>query len=329
MKTSSLNTLSELIKKYAIILVLLGLIVLFSFLSPFFLTVQNLSNIFVQQSYVIIATIGLSFIMISGGMDLSIGYQMSLVGVITAILMKRLNVPVPLAILIGLALGVVLGLVNGIAAIRLKVHPLIVTLGTMTVYQGISYIASNQSVILNLSPYYKAIGQGYVFGVIPISVIIMIVVALIASFILNKTHFGRYIYALGSNEEAAHLAGINVVRIKLAVFAICGLFVAMAATILFARTGSAASNTGPGTEFSAMTAAVLGGISFKGGEGKVWGILVGVLIIGVLGNGMQLSGLNTYAQFIVKGLVLLAAVGFDTYQKESALKASQKIAASA
>ncbi|NLU53053.1 MAG: ABC transporter permease [Clostridiaceae bacterium] len=316
--------IKTVINKYAIIFVLFGLVLLFSLLSPYFFTLQNLTNVFVQQSYVIIATIGLSFVMISGGMDLSIGYQMSLVGVVTAILMKNIGLPVPLSILLGLLLGVALGLTNGLAAITLKVHPLIVTLGTMTVYQGISYIASNQSVILNLPPSYKAIGQGYIGGIIPISVILMIIVSIVASFILSKTSFGRYVYALGSNEEAAHLGGINVNKIKLIIFAINGLFAAIASMILFARTGSAASSTGPGTEFSAMTSAVLGGISFKGGEGKVWGIIVGVLILGVLGNGMQLVGLNTYAQFIVKGLVLLAAVGFDTYQKASAQKASIK-----
>jgi ribose/xylose/arabinose/galactoside ABC-type transport system permease subunit len=190
----------------------------------------------------------------------------------------------------------------------------------MTVYQGLSYTVANQSVILNLPPSFKFLGQGYIFELIPVSVILMIIVVIFGSFVLNRTHVGRYIYAIGSNTEAAHLAGIKVTRIKLFVFAICGFLVTIATMILFARTGSAAPATGPGTEFSCMTACVLGGVSFKGGEGKIWGVVVGVLILGVLSNGMQLIGMGTYAQFIVKGFVLFAAVGFDTYQKISVMK---------
>lgn len=323
MKSETLRRIVPLLKKYVIFFVLIGLMLLFSILTPYFFTVQNITNIFVQQSYVIIAAVGLSFVMIGGGMDLSIGWQISLVGVVTATLMKNVGIPVLAAVLIGCLLGTLLGLFNGFMATTLKVHPLIVTLGTMTAFQGMSYIAANQSVILNLPASFKFLGQGHVFGFIPVGVILMIIVVSIASFILNKTYFGRYIYAIGSNDEAAHLAGIDVKKTKLMVFALCGLFVSLASMVLFARTGSAAPSTGPGTEFTCMTAAVLGGVSFKGGEGKMWGVVTGVLILGILSNGMQLVGMGTYAQYIVRGGVLLAAVGFDTYQKSSATKAKK------
>ncbi|WP_159952471.1 ABC transporter permease [Rhizobium sp. 18065] len=316
--TSSSPTVSialGIFKKYAILFVLLGLIALFSFLSPYFLTLQNLTNIFVQNSYVIIAAVGLSFVMISGGMDLSIGYQMSVVGVVTAVCMMWLSLPVPLAIAVGIGCGILMGFINGFASIMLKVHSLIVTLGTLTVFQGASYIVSQQSAIINLPPSFKFIGQGYIAHTIPVSVLLMLASVAIASFILNITSAGRMIYAIGGNEDAAYLSGIPVTKVKVFVYALCSFFVAIAAIVLFARSGSAASSTGPGTEFTCMTAAVLGGISFKGGEGKMWGLVTGVLILGVLANGMQLVGLNTYAQYIVKGLVLLAAVGFDTYYK--------------
>jgi ribose/xylose/arabinose/galactoside ABC-type transport system permease subunit len=305
----------DFLRTYAIVLVLIGLVVFFSMVTPYFLTWSNLTNIFVQQSYVVIAAVGLSFVMISGGMDLSIGFQMSLIGVTTAALHMWYSVPLPMAIISGLVLGVVLGLSNGLASITLKVHPLIITLGTMTVFQGISYIVSRQSVILNLPVQFKFFGQGYVFGFLPFSVILMITTITIAGFILNFTYFGRFIYAIGGNEEATRLAGINIKAVKLGVFAICGFFVAVASLVLFGRAGSAASSTGPGTEFSAITAAFLGGISFKGGEGKIWGLVTGVFILGILGNGMQLIGMGTYSQYIVRGFVLLAAVGFDEYQK--------------
>ncbi len=312
--TTSSRSPAALLRQFIIPLVLVGLIVLFSFLSPYFFTVQNLTNILVQNSYVIIAAVGLSFVMISGGIDLSVGYQMSVVGVVTAVCMMWLNIPVAPSIAIGIACGVLLGFINGMASITLKVHSLIVTLGTMTIFQGISYIISNQSAIINLPPEFKFIGQGYLFGWLPMSVLLMLVCVGFAAFILNITTFGRTIYAIGGNEEASWLTGISVNKVKVITYSMCSFFVAIAAIVLFARSGSAASSTGPGTEFTAITAAVLGGISFKGGEGRMLGLVTGVLILGVLSNGMQLIGLNTYAQYIVKGLVLLAAVGFDTWQ---------------
>jgi ribose/xylose/arabinose/galactoside ABC-type transport system permease subunit len=318
--------LSEFASKYMLFILFAALCTLFSIASPYFLSVSNLTNIFVQQSYVIVAAVGLSFIMISGGMDLSIGYQMSLVGVITSILMINLGWPVYGAVAVGLVLGAALGLFNGFMANTLRVHPLIVTLGTSTMYQGLSYTISGSKQIINLPLAFKFLGQGYVFTYIPVSVIIMLVVVLTANFVLNRTYFGRYVYALGSNQEAARLAGINVKKMKLYVFSICGFIVALAAMILFARSGSAQSSTGPGTEFTCMTAAILGGISFVGGEGKIGGVVVGVLLLGVLGNGMQLINMGTYVQYIIKGLVLLGAVGFDIYQKEKA-KQVKKVAA--
>jgi ribose transport system permease protein len=308
------------LKRYTIVLILLGLIGLFSVLSPYFFTQQNLTNIFVQQSYVIIAAVGLSFVMISGGMDLSIGYLISAVGVTTAVLVKWVGLSFPSSLAIGMAMGISLGAFNGWASVLLKVPTLIVTLGTMTIFQGLSYIISKQSVILNLPPAYKFFGQGYILGFIPFSVVLMVVSVGAGSFILNFTRLGRRIYGVGSNEEAARLSGVNVNAIRMLVFSLCGFFVALSAIVLFGRSGSASSSTGPGVEFTAMTAAILGGVSFKGGEGKMWGLVTGVLILGVLSNGMQLVGLNTYVQYIVKGFVLLFAVGFDVLQKQGLAK---------
>jgi ribose/xylose/arabinose/galactoside ABC-type transport system permease subunit len=310
------------LKRYAIIFILLGLIAFFAVLSPHFFTQQNLTNIFVQQSYVIIAAVGLSFVMISGGMDLSIGYQMSAVGVTTAVLVKWVGLSFPAGLALGLLMGTGLGALNGLLSVTLKVHTLIVTLGTMTVFQGLSYIISKQSVILNLPPAFKFFGQGYIFGFLPFGVVLMICTVVLAGFILNFTRFGRQVYGIGSNEETARLSGVNVTAVRMIVFSICGFFVALSAIVLFGRSGSASSSTGPGAEFTAMTSAILGGVSFVGGEGTMWGLVTGVLILGVLSNGMQLIGLNTYVQYIVKGMVLLLAVGFDLLQKKSLAKAS-------
>lgn len=307
------------LKKYVIIFVLIGLVAIFSVINPVFFTWDNFINILIQQAYVFIAVIGLSFVMIGGGMDLSVGYQISLVSVVTAICMMWLKLPVAAALITGILLGIVLGLINGFATIKLNVHPLIITLGTMTIFQGISYIISKSNPIFGLPDSYKYIGQGYI-GPIPFCFFLIALCALAASFVLNKTYIGRYVYAIGGNEEAARLAGVNINLMKLFVFTVCSLFVSISAIVLVARSGSANSATGVGTEFTCMTAAVLGGISFKGGSGKIWGALVGVLILGVLSNGMQVVGLGTYPQYIAKGVVLLAAVGFDSYQKSSPAK---------
>lgn len=314
-----MDVVKKILSKYTIILVLIALILLFPIINPVFFIVTNLMNIFVQQSYVIIAAVGLAFIMIAGGMDLSVGYEMSLVCVMTAVAMMKWHLPVVVSILIGLAVGELLGVFNGIATVKLKVHPLIVTLGTMTIYQGVSYIISKSESIYGLPASFKFFGQGYV-GPIPFSVIIMLVVVVAASWILKKTYFGRYVYSIGSNDEAARLAGVNVDRIKILVFVISGVLVALSAIILTGRAGSATSATGPGTEFTCMTACILGGVSFKGGSGKIWGVVVGVLILGVLSSGMQIIGLGTYPQFVAKGFILLIAVGIDNYQKMAKVK---------
>ena len=311
------GSISSFFSKYIILILFILLIALFSILSPYFLTVNNLVNIFVQQSYVIVAAVGLSFVMISGGIDLSVGYQMSLVGVITSMLIMNFGFPVYLAVLIGIVIGTSLGLFNGFLSNTLKIHPLIVTLGSATMFQGLSYTISGSKQIINLPANFKFFGQGYV-GPIPFSVIIMIVIVLLADFVLHKTYFGRYIYAMGSNDEGAHLAGVKVKPMKLYVFMITGFTVAISSMILFGRSGSAQSSIGPGTEFTAMTGAILGGVSFTGGEGRVWGVVVGVLLLGVLGNGMQLINMGTYVQYFIRGAVLLGAVAFDMYQKENA-----------
>ncbi len=319
------NALAVL-KKYVTVLVLLGLIALFSVIAPNFATPNNFIILLRQVSFTAISAVGIAFVMISGGMDLSIGAQITLTNVLTALLMARMGVPPWLAILIALAMGALLGMSNGYISVLLKVHPLIVTLGTMTIFKGLGYIAANGNSISGLPESFKVLGQGYL-GPIPIPVVIMALVVMAGGFILTKTYFGRYIFALGGNEEAARLAGVNISRMKILVFAICGFFSAITSLLLLSRVFSGQVTTGQGMEFDCMTAAVLGGISFKGGEGKISGLLTGVLIIGVLNNALQLLSLGDYYQMVVKGIVLLAAVGFDTYQKNNQVGQGRRVAA--
>jgi len=302
------------LKKYTIMLILLLLMGVFSLTSPYFFTLRNLTNIVTQNTYFIIAAIGLSFVMIGGGIDLSVGYQMSLVGVVTAMCMTLYHFPVWVAVGLGLLLGTFLGLVNGLIVTNIKVFPLIVTIATSTVFQGVSYLISKAQTYRNYPDSFLWITKGKVLGM-PFDVFLTVLIVLFASFVYYKTNFGWNVLALGGNEEAARLAGIKTKRMKVAVYAICGFFVAIATMIMISKSNTTSSAFGPGIEFTVLTAAIVGGISFMGGEGNMLGLVTGVFILAVLGNGMQLAGWGTYAQYIVKGLILLGAVTFDEYQK--------------
>lgn len=254
--------------------------------------------------------------MISGGMDLSVGYQMSLMSVVIGILLKDVGMPPFFVILIALVMGCLMGLLNGILVVKLQVVPLIITLATSYAFEGLSYLISNSASWLRLPGSYTWIGQGYV-GPVPVAVIIMLVLTALAWFVLSRTYFGRYVYGVGGNAEAMKLAGINVDRLRIFLYVLSSFFVALATVVMVARSGSASSTLGIGTEFTCLTAGILGGISIAGGRGSVMGMIIGILILQVLGNGMQLMGLGIYPQYIVKGVVLCAAVGFDSYQRLS------------
>jgi ribose/xylose/arabinose/galactoside ABC-type transport system permease subunit len=302
-------------KKLLMPILMLVFVVFFTIQAPnSFLTWYNIKNILAQSSYIIIAGVGLSFIMISGGIDLSIGYQMSLCGIVSAISIVNMGFPTGVGILICLAIGLALGLFNGVLCTKLGVNPLIITLSAAMMYQGVSYMISKSNTIIGFPKSFLYIGQGYV-GIIPFPVIIATVIVLVAVFVLKKTYFGRYIYAIGGNEDAAKLAGINTDKMKIILFGICGVCSAIAAIVLMSRSGAANSSIGPGTEFTALSGCLLGGIALNGGEGTIVGMVVGSFIISILANGMQLMYLGVYPQYIAKGVVLIAAMAFDVYQK--------------
>ena len=302
------------LKKFSVLFILLALMAIFSATSPYFFTVRNLTNLITQNTYFIIAAIGLSFVMIGGGIDLSVGWQMSLVGVITAMMMVEFQLPVWICILTGLALGTLLGLINGFIVTSIKVFPLIVTIATSTVFQGISYIISQSRTFRSYPDEFLYITQGRVLG-LPFDIFLTIIIVLFAMFVYTKTSFGWKVMAVGGNEEASRLAGIKTRAIKTSLYAICGFFVAVATMVMLSKANTTNSSFGPGIEFTVLTAAIIGGISFMGGEGNMPALVAGVFILAVLGNGMQLAGWGTYAQYIVKGIILLIAVAFDEYQR--------------
>jgi ribose transport system permease protein len=306
-------------KNEIMIVVLILLCVIFGIINPNFVTPNNLLNICTQQAYMIIATSGIAMVMISGGTDLSVGNAMSVIGVIVSICLTQAMLPTPVAIIIGVIVGIGLGAFNGFISNLFNIHPMIISLATMTMYSGISYTVSNSQSYYGFPEDFMMIGQGKV-GPISVPIIIFIIVVVVLSFVLNKTCFGRFIYAVGGNPEAAHLAGINVKRTKLLVFVIAGALFALADIVLISRGGSANSNMATQVAFDGITACVLGGVSFIGGAGKIRGALVGCLILGILSNGMQLAGMGVYAQDIVKGAILIVSIAIDTFQQNAKTK---------
>ena len=312
-------SLGSILKKNVPFLILIVLLVLFTFIAPNFMTFGNLRTLIRQISFAGISAVGLMFVMISGGIDLSIGSQIVFGNVLLAIMMVDWKLPPSVAIPLILLVGTGLGAINGFLCIKLNIHPLIITLGTAAIFKGMGYIINQSRNIMGFPDSFRWFGQGYVWG-IPVPVIVMIIVALIAAFILTKTYFGRKIFALGGNEEAARLAGVNINRMKVLLFMICGFVSSITTVLLLSRVFAGQTITGQGLEFDCLTAALLGGVSFKGGEGNIFGLMVGMLMIGVLNNAMQLATFPDFSQTVVKGSVLLIAVAFDVYQKNRKAK---------
>lgn len=309
----------ELCKKYGIYCVLLALFVFFSVMSDIFFTWGNIINILRQVSMFGIVVVGVSMVMISGAADLSVGGQMAVVGMITALLMVEYQWPILLACTVGILCGMLMGYINGLLCVKLNIFPMIVTLGTMLILNGVAYLITGGYPISGLPEAFKVLGQGYV-GPIPVPVIIFVLVVAAGVILLNKTYFGRFIYAMGGSPDAAHLAGINVQKMRIASYILCSFLTSIAALIMLSRTNSAQPAAGASYPFDCMTAACLGGVSVAGGSGKISGAIVGVLIIGILNNGLQLLNCDSNLVSVIKGIVLLAAVGIECVQSVSKKK---------
>jgi ribose transport system permease protein len=302
-------------KKYGIYLTLLVVFIFFAVMAPNFLSIENVITILRQISMFGIVVIGVTFEMISGGADLSIGGQMAIIGMIGGILMVNLGIPPLPAALICMVCGILLGGLNAFLVIYLNIIPIVATLGTMLVLQGLAFVVTNAKPLYNMPKSFLFLGQGYI-GPIPFPVIVFFVFLVLGWIVMNKTYLGRYVYAVGGNIEAARLGGINITRIRVFVFALTGFLTSIASLIMVSRTNSAQPSAGSNYPFDCMTAVCLGGVSINGGEGKISGTVVGVLIIGLLNSGLILMSVNSNFQSIIKGIVLLAAVGIDCVQNK-------------
>ncbi len=292
---------------------LFGLCVVLWALTPHFLTVSNLLNVAEQAAIIAIVAVGMTFVIITGGIDLSVGSVLAFAGVVMADVLHR-DVPLPLALAVALGTGLFCGLVNGALITVGRLPPFIATLGMMSVARGTALMFTEGRPVSGFSGGFRSLATGEVLG-IPVSVVIMVGVYVVAHFVLTRTKLGRYTYAIGGNEEAALLSGVNVRVYKAAVYGISGMLSGLAAVILTARLNSAQPIAGMMYELDAIAATVIGGTSLLGGEGTVVGTLIGALIMAVLRNGLNLLGVSSFIQQVVIGSVIIAAVLIDMWLK--------------
>jgi ribose transport system permease protein len=297
---------------------LLLLLLFFAVMAPGFMSTTNGLNVLRQMSVLAIAAFGASFVIFSGGLDLSVGANAALSGVLAAMAARILDFPggAELSWTIGVLVGATFGLINGLIITRLHISPIITTLGTLTIGRGLALLLTGGVSLFGVPGSFQGLGRGFVIpGVLPIPVLIMIVVLALAWLTLRRSAFGVHVYSVGGNEEAARLSGIPVDRVKIWVYVIGGATAGLAGVILASRLGSGQAASSEGLELLVIAAVVLGGASITGGQGSIWGTLAGVLIISVLANGMSIMNVEPFYQRIVTGLALLIAVGMDQYRK--------------
>jgi len=301
-------------RKYGIFIAFIAVIVILSIICPSFLTWKNLLNIVRKSSIHGVMALGMTFVILTAGIDLSVGSVLALTGVLCASF-EHAGLPVVLIVIATLGIGAIIGSVNGLIITKGKVTPFVVTLGMMSVARGLAHIYTDGQPISGFGGSFRYIGGGDFFYV-PVPIIIFVFTLLIAAVILRDTRLGRYTYAIGGNEEAVRLSGINVDRYKIAVYAISGLTAALGAVILTSRLNAGESIAGVGYELDVIASVVIGGTSLMGGRGSVWGTFIGALLIGIIDNGMNLLIIPAYWQLVVKGSIIVGAALLDRLREE-------------
>ncbi len=310
MKKISLDHIGQ----YGIAVAFVLICVLLSILHPAFLTLSNLRVILTQVSINALLAFGVTFVIITGGIDLSLGSVLAVAGIAAAIFAHPDSYPLIVPIAAGLGTGILFGAFNGLIITKSKVPPFIVTLGTMTIARGLALIFSNGRPVSNLSDAFNFIGGGAIRGV-PFPIVILVLAFLVCALLLSRTTWGRYMYAVGGNELAARASGINVNKVKMMVYTLCGGLAGIAGVLLTSRITTGQPNAGMGFELDAIAAAIIGGTSTSGGTGNMVGTLLGALLIGVISNGLDLMNVSSYYQLVIKGLIIVGAVVLDSVSK--------------
>lgn len=309
-------TVGVFYQKYGILFILVLEIIFFAIAHENFLTSTNLLSVGRQISFIGIASIGMTMVMITGGIDISVGSMLALAGVVSAKLLVDGGVPLPLAIILTLLVGTFFGLINGVTSEIMHVPPLISTLAMQTILKGIAFLITNALPVKGVSDSFKYLGQGYLWGWIPVPFLTMLLLFVVGWWFLEKSYFGRRIYVVGGNKEAARLSGIDTKKVIISTYALCGFFAALAGILMAGRLGSGQPSIGTNFPMDVLTATVLGGISVNGGKGSIVNVFFGAFIMGILSNGMIMLGLNEYWQWLVKGFVLLFAVSMSNLKSK-------------
>jgi ribose transport system permease protein len=305
----------SIISRLGLFLVILIFMAVMTFVSPVFLTIANFKNLFIQSTIMAVLALGQTFVIMTRGIDLSIGGTMAVTSAICIGLAVYSGLPTILALIVCIVLGVVIGLVNGLAVTVLGITPLIVTLATLSITRGATFVYTNGANITPVPDSIAAFGRGELAGV-PYSVILLALLAILCHFVLARTVFGRSVYATGGNEVAARLAGVPTGRVILATYVICAVMAAIAGLILTARLESAGPRAGVGVELTVIAACVIGGASLFGGTGSIAGTLLGVILISLVSNAINLLGVPPAWDDLVKGFVIFLAAVTDVYRRK-------------
>jgi putative xylitol transport system permease protein len=318
-KSQNKKKILTILSDYGIFFVFLFLVIVLAIAKPNFLRPQNIMNVLRQTSINGLLSIGMTFVILTGGIDLSVGSMLAFGGVVAASFasdaMGGSIQPPLMAAGIGLVAGLVLGAFNGVLIAKWRVPAFVVTLGMLSIARGLTFIYTDGMPIPRIDPSFLVFGQGVIFG-IPLPVIIFAIVYLIAWIILYKTRYGRYVYAVGGNEKSAKVSGVNTRLIVFSVYAISGLLSALGGIILTARTTAGLPQAGQAYELDAIAAVVIGGTSLSGGQGALSGTIIGALLIGVINNGLDLIGVSSYYQQVIKGAIIIGAVLLDSFRKK-------------
>jgi len=302
----------QILSNFTLVFVVLGLGIILSIATPTFLKPTNLMNILRQVSINGILAIGMSLVCLTGGIDLSVGSIVAFSGILTAGMLNFTSLPIPVIVIIAVLVGAAMGLVNGYFVAYWNAPAFVVTLSMMTIGRGLTYIYCDGKPISKLPDEFLQIGKGSVLGGLPVPTIILIIVFIIFATMLAKFKLGRYIYAVGGNAQAAMVSGINVRLVTMLVYVFSGLCCGIAAVVLTARVSAGLPKAGDGYELDAIASTVIGGTSLSGGTGKLWGTLLGALLLGMVNTGLDLLNVTSYYQQVVRGLIILGAILIDT-----------------
>ncbi|MFN2199851.1 MAG: ABC transporter permease [Caldilineaceae bacterium] len=313
-----MDTLKSILSRQGVPLLILLVImwIALGFMSPYFFTIDNLFEITLQMAVIAIIAAGETFVILSAGIDLSVGAVFAASAVAGGLVLNSTG-SLFFSLLATLVVGALFGLASGLLITKIHVPAFIATLGMMGMARGLALIWSNGIPIYGLDERYRFIGQGKVFDVIPVPTIIVIGVYAVSWFVLNRSRFGRFVYAIGSNEEAARLSGINVTMVTIGIYVICGFLTGLASTIEAGRLATIQPAGGNGYELLAIGAVVVGGTSLFGGEGSIIATLIGALMVTTIRNGLNILGVNAFWQYVVNGAVIVAAVAIDQYRRRS------------